>query len=653
MRRAFSKIAITSLLLSTFAFIPTPAATAAACTINYGTISGYSRYAKITGGSSCTWDVPYGVTSLSYLVVGGGGGGGGARTTTAPNLGGGGGGAGGLVVTGTLTVAVGNSFSITVGTGGGGGAVGSDGSTGQSTFFSYLGTPVSAGGGGGGGGANGSNNQTSLAGDGGANGTYSGGSNDWDGAGGGAGSAANGSGGTDIPNQGGTGGNGGAATSNALTGSTLYYGGGGGGGGTPSTNSSETDGTGGNGGNSVGGNGGGLAGVLPTAGATNTGSGGGGGGWRSTNSDAQRAGAAGSDGVIIFVYTKADATITNTTSPNADGEYFNGDTIDIVVTFTETVTVTGAPTLPLETGSTDGSATYLSGSGGKFLTFRYTVVANRSTPDLTTPISASISLNGGTIKSLDGFASYPYLSNGLDSTVGALAYNKNINFNATKVVNVTSPNSNGNYVTGETLTITVEFTGNVTKGCGTNLPMRSQSSSKDAVYTSGSGTKFLTYIYTVLAADNATDLDYLNTGSLRPAGCQTISDAFGSDIIYTLATPGATGSLSYNKNFSLNAPSSTVNLTKSGGGTTAVYRTVITLLATASVAGKAKFYANGKVIAGCASVSTVSLIASCSWKPATRGYVTLYARLTPTSTGTLSSSSSLVSFFISNRTALR
>ena len=137
------------------------------------------------------------------------------------------------------------------------------------------------------------------------------------------------------------------------------------------------------------------------------------------------------------------------------------------------------------------------------------------------------------------------------------------------------------------------------------------------------------------------------------AGCQTISDAFGSDVIYTLATPGATGSLSYYKNFSLNAPSSMVNLTKSGGGTTAVYRTVITLHATASVAGKAKFYANGKVIAGCASVSTVSLIASCSWKAAARGYVTLYARLTPTSAGTLSSASSVVTFLISNRTALR
>jgi hypothetical protein len=345
--------------------------------------------------------------------------------------------------------------------------------------------------------------------------------------------------------------------------------------------------------------------------------------------------------------------VTNVTSTNADGEYINGDTIDIQVTLSDTVTVTGSPYLPLETGSTDGSASYLSGSGTTVLTFRYTVVPGQSTADLGTPAAASIILNGGSVTGSDGMAAYLYISPFLSIQVGALAYNKNISFNATKVVNVTSPNPNGNYVTGDTLTIVVEFSGNVTKGCGTDLSLRSQTSSKNAIYTSGSGTKFLTYIYTVLAADNATDLDYVSATSLKPAGCQTIADAFGSEIIYTLATPGTVGSLSYNKNFSLNAPTSTVNLTKSGGGTTAIYRTVITLLATASVAGKAKFYANGKVIPGCTAVLTVSLVSTCSWKPAARGYVTLSARLTPTSAGVLSSTSSAVTFLIGNRSALR
>jgi hypothetical protein len=281
------------------------------------------------------------------------------------------------------------------------------------------------------------------------------------------------------------------------------------------------------------------------------------------------------------------------------------------------------------------------------------VVSGQTTADLSTPAAASINLNGGSVTGSDGMAAYLYISPFLSVQAGALAYNKNIYFNATKAVNVTSPNPNGNYVTGDTLTIVVEFSGTVTKGCGAEFTLRSQSSSQNAVYTSGSGTKFLTYIYTVISSDSASDLDYLSTTSLKPAGCQWIADAYGSEIIYTLPTPGAAGSLAYNKNFALNAPTSTVTLTKSGGGTNAVYRTVITLLATGSVAGKAKFYANGKMIPGCAAVATVSLVASCSWSPATRGIVTILARLTPTSAGVLSSTSSSVTFLVGKRATLR
>lgn len=586
-------------------------------------------------------------------MVGGGGGGGGGDATTASWFGGGGGGAGGAVATNTLSVSPGVDMTLTVGTGGSGGAAATAGTNGSSTTLTYNGTTITARYGEGGGGSSGTYAQNDMSGDGGGNGTYLGGASVWDGGGGGAGSSADGSPGIDIGGQGGTGGAGGSATSTTLIGGTLYFGGGGGGGGTPSTNSLETDGLGGNGGNSVGGNGGGGAGVLPTAGAANTGSGGGGGGWRATSTNAQRAGAAGSAGIIIIVYTKATVSVTNITSPNADGEYFNGNTIDIQVTLSDTVTVTGSPYLPLETGNIDGTASYVSGSGTPILTFRYTVTAGQTSADLTTPAAASIALNGGSIVGTDGLAAYLYISKWLSIQAGALAYNKNINFNATKVVNITSPNPNGNYLTGDTLTITVEFTGNVTQGCGGHIALRPQSSQQNATYASGSGTKFLSYTYTVQSSDSTSDLDIASTTALQPPGCEVISDAYGSEIMYATPSPGTAGSLAYNKNLSLNAPTSTVTLTKSGGGTTGTYRTVITLLATGSVAGKAKFFANGKPIPGCLAVSTVSFISSCSWSPATRGYVSLYARLTPTSASVLSSTSSIVTFSIGNRASLR
>ena len=57
-------------------FTGIPSAEAAACAVTSGTVSGTTRYAVFNSGSACTWSVPTGVTSISYLTVGGGGGGG-------------------------------------------------------------------------------------------------------------------------------------------------------------------------------------------------------------------------------------------------------------------------------------------------------------------------------------------------------------------------------------------------------------------------------------------------------------------------------------------------------------------------------------------------------------------------------------------------
>lgn len=60
----------------------------------------------------------------------------------------------------------------------------------------------------------------------------------------------------------------------------------------------------------------------------------------------------------------------------------------------------------------------------------------------------------------------------------------------------------------------------------------------------------------------------------------------------------------------------------------AAFRSQITLtatIATAGADGKVTFFANGKKISGCIKVQTVSLVATCSWKPTSRGSVVLGA----------------------------
>ena len=95
--------------------------------------------------------------------------------------------------------------------------------------------------------------------------------------------------------------------------------------------------------------------------------------------------------------------IRDSSSTNADGSYKLDEVINITVTFSEDVTVDttgGTPTLELETGLTDRTATYVSGSGSSTLVFAYTVQEGDSSSDLDYTTSSALVLNNGTIKDL-------------------------------------------------------------------------------------------------------------------------------------------------------------------------------------------------------------------------------------------------------------
>ncbi|MBF2079997.1 MAG: DUF4347 domain-containing protein [Synechococcales cyanobacterium T60_A2020_003] len=95
-------------------------------------------------------------------------------------------------------------------------------------------------------------------------------------------------------------------------------------------------------------------------------------------------------------------TVTDISSSTTDGTYSVGDVVTITVTFDEVVNVTGTPQLTLETGSTDRTINYVSGSGSNTLTFTYTVQAGDTTADLDYTSTTALTLNGGTIKDAAG-----------------------------------------------------------------------------------------------------------------------------------------------------------------------------------------------------------------------------------------------------------
>jgi hypothetical protein len=97
---------------------------------------------------------------------------------------------------------------------------------------------------------------------------------------------------------------------------------------------------------------------------------------------------------------------------------------------------------------------------------------------------------------------------------------------------------------------------------------------------------------------------------------------------------------------------SDVSLTFSGG-TQAAFRGVGTITATANQAGRVTFYERGKVIPGCKNKPTNgSLVATCTWRPSTRGNVSISATNRPTNSFITNASTSL-SVFVTNRTGAR
>ena len=93
----------------------------------------------------------------------------------------------------------------------------------------------------------------------------------------------------------------------------------------------------------------------------------------------------------------AQPNIISVSSSSSNGTYVAGNTLSITVLFSEAVTVTGSPTLTLETGTTDAVAT-LSSSSGSTATFTYTVRSTDISSNLDYVSPAALALNGGTIQ---------------------------------------------------------------------------------------------------------------------------------------------------------------------------------------------------------------------------------------------------------------
>lgn len=230
--------------------------------------------------------------------------------------------------------------------------------------------------------------------------------------------------------------------------------------------------------------------------------------------------------IINITVNPLNPVILQGSATTADGMYNTGDVIELTITFDVPVNVTGAPTLLLETGTTDRQASYTGGSGTSTLTFSYTVQAGDASADLDYQSVNALALNGGTIEGAGNLAAVLTLP--ATGSANAIAGSRAIVVDGIiPVVNTVTVPANATYVVGQLLDFTVNLSEAVTITGGTpSLAITIGSTTVNATYLSGSGTAALVFRYTVL--DGQQDLDGITIGAQLTANGATIADAAGN-----------------------------------------------------------------------------------------------------------------------------
>ena len=125
--------------------------------------------------------------------------------------------------------------------------------------------------------------------------------------------------------------------------------------------------------------------------------------------------------------------------------------------------------------------------------------------------------------------------------------------------NVTSFVSNGSFKINDVIPITITFDNVVTVSGTPQLTLETGTSDAVVNYATGSGSNTLTFYYSVAEGHTSADLDYITTNPLV-LNSGTIIDASDNDAAnITLPSPGASGSLSANKDLVLDGVKATVS----------------------------------------------------------------------------------------------
>ena len=225
----------------------------------------------------------------------------------------------------------------------------------------------------------------------------------------------------------------------------------------------------------------------------------------------------------------------SSTPLHADPGYSVGETVRVRVDFGEAVTVTGASYVVLDVGGTARRASYESGTGTRYLEFAYRVARGETDTNGVSLCADTmkdagcgrITLAGGTIVAQSD-------STAVERDLPALGNQSGhkVDGTAPRVRGVsiasTPDDAAAGYAADETIQVAVDFGEAMTVTGSPYLVLDMAGAPRRAAYESGSGTRFLVFAYTVVAADFDSDGVSLCSSRALDAGCGRIAPAGGS-----------------------------------------------------------------------------------------------------------------------------
>ena len=231
-----------------------------------------------------------------------------------------------------------------------------------------------------------------------------------------------------------------------------------------------------------------------------------------------------------------------TSDAGDDDTYALGDTIQVTVTFSEAVDVTGTPRLSIDMDPADWGAkwaAYASGSGTTALVFAHEVVEpNHSTQGIAV-LANTLELNGGAIRSVAAHTDAALAHDGLAHDAAhrvdwTLSPPAPAAPTVTAVAITSDAGDDDTYALGDTIQVTVTFSEavDVTGTPQVAIDMDPADwGAKWAAYASGSGTTALVFAHTVVEPNFSTqgiavlaNTLRLNGGTITSAATQSAAD---------------------------------------------------------------------------------------------------------------------------------